>query len=141
MVWTEITRGDYDRKGFCYASDCSDEEWEIIKPFLQICCGRGRPLCHDLRHIWNAINYIAASGCQWRLLPRDFPPFTTVQYHFYRWRSLGLLECINDALVEACRLARNRSAQPTAAIIDSQSVKTAEAGGERGFDMAKSRRA
>jgi len=82
MVWTEITRGHCDRKGLRYTSDCSDAEWKIIAPFLQVFCGRGRPLHHDLRHIWNAINDIAASGCQWRLLPRDFLPFTTVQHHF-----------------------------------------------------------
>jgi len=84
MVWTETTRRNYDRKGLHYVGDCRDEEWAIIKPFLHRSRNLGLPLRHDLRHIWNAINYIAASGCQWRLLPRDFSPFATVQYHFYR---------------------------------------------------------
>jgi transposase len=86
LTWTETTRRRYDRRDLRYASDCTDQEWEIIAPFLERGCKVGRPCVHDLREIWNAIQYIAASGCQWQLLPRDFPPFTTVQYHFYRWR-------------------------------------------------------
>jgi len=67
LIWygREYTRRDYDRKGLRYASDCSDKEWEIIKPFLQSRYGLERTLCHDLRHIWNAINYIVTSGCRW----------------------------------------------------------------------------
>ena len=119
MTWTETTRRQYDRRELRYASDCNDKEWEITAPFLERCCKVGRPCVHDLREIWNAIQYVAASGCQWRLLPRDFPPFTTVQYHFYRWRDCGLLVLVNEALVAASRLLEGRQENPTVAIIDS----------------------
>lgn len=137
MPWTEITRPDYDRRFLRYASDCTDEEWNLISPFLMRSSKVGRPRTHSMRHIWNAISYIAATGCQWAMLPKDFPPFTTVQYHFYRLRDYGLLDIINEALVSASRLVVGREEEPTAAIIDSQSVKTTESGGISGFDAGK----
>jgi transposase len=136
-MWDEITRQQYRREGLRYASDTSDEEWAMIEPFLPPPSGRGRPRTTDLRAVVNAIFYIAQTGCQWRLLPKDFPPFTTVQRYFYPWRDRGLWHHINHVLVMQAREAQGREASPTAGIIDSQSVKTTEAAGPRGFDAGK----
>ena len=112
-----------------YPSDLSDAEWEFVAPLIPPAKSGGRPRTVDIREVLDAIFYVLRSGCAWRMLPHDFPNWQTVYTYFRNWRKDGTWERLNTVLRQQVRQAAGREAEPSAAIIDSQSVKTTEKGG------------
>ena len=128
-MWTTANRKRYDRSKLRYPSDVTDAEWSLIEPLIPAAKRGGRKRQVNMREVVNGLMYILSTGCQWRALPRDLPPRSTIYDYFDLWTYDGTLKRIHHVLYEACREQEQREVSPTAAIIDSQSVKSAEKGG------------
>ena len=128
-MWTAENRKRYDRGKLRYPSDLTDEEWSHVAALIPPARRGGNKRTVDVREVMNGIMYVLSTGCQWRAVPKDLPPRSTLYDYFDPWSWDGTLERIHHALYVACREQEERQASPTAAIIDSQSVKSAEKGG------------
>ncbi len=135
-MWTNENRGRYDRSKLRYPSDLTDEEWVIIGPLIPPARRGGNKRTVVVREVINGLMYILSTGCQWAALPKDLPPRSTVNDYFCRWNYDGTLGRIHHALYVRCREMVEREGGPSAAIIDSQSVKSAEKGGFRSTHLA-----
>jgi transposase len=130
-MWTKENRARYDRGGLRYPSDLTDAEWAQVAPIIPRAKRGGNKRTVDVREVVNGLMYILSTGCQWRAIPKDLPPRSTLYDYFAQWEWDGTLERIHHMLYVKCREHAEREASPTAAIIDSQSVKSAEKGGVR----------
>jgi transposase len=128
-MWNDENRARYDRSKLRYPSDLTDEEWALVEPEIPRSKRGGNKRTVDVREVVNGLMYVLSTGCQWRAIPSDLPPRSTVNHYFCRWQYDGTLARLHHALYVLCRERANREASPTAAIIDSQSVKGAEKGG------------
>jgi transposase len=130
-MWTKENRARYDRSGLRYPSDLTDAEWAHLAPIIPPAKRGGNKRTVNVREVVNGLMYILSTGCQWRAIPKDLPPRSTLHDYFGQWEWDGTLERIHHVLYVKCREHADREASPTAAIIDSQSVKSAEKGGAR----------
>lgn len=130
-MWTAENRKRYDRGALRYESDLTDAEWALIGPLIPPAKRGGNKRTVDIRAVLNGVLYVLSTGCQWRAMPKDLPPRSTVHGYLERWMGDRTLERIHYALYVQCREQAGRAASPTVAIIDSQSVKSAEKGGAR----------
>ena len=128
-MWTNENRGRYDRSRLRYPSDLTDDEWALVEPLIPPAKRGGNKRTVSVREVVNGLMYVLSTGCQWRAIPKDLPARSTIYDYFDLWSWDGTLDRIHDALYVRCREAASREASPTAAIIDSQSVKSAEKGG------------
>lgn len=128
-MWTKANRGKYKRDGLRYPSDLTDAEWELVEPLIPPAKHGGRRREVDVREVVNGLLYVLSTGCQWRAVPKDLPPRSTLFSYFDLWNWDGTLGRIHAELYVKCREAMGREASPSACIIDSQSVKSAEKGG------------
>ena len=138
-MWTNDNRSRYDRSRLRYPSDLTDAEWALVAPLIPPARRGGNKRTVDVRAVVNAIMYVLSTGCQWRAIPKDLPPRSTVHDYFERWRRDRTLDRIHHALYVQCREDAGREASPTAAIIDSQSVKSAEKGGPASIPRGSTR--
>ena len=137
MAWNEATQEQYRRPMGRYETDLTDAERSVIEPLIPPPSRMGRPRILDMREVFNGIQFMLRTGCQWRAIPKCFPPFASIQNHFHAWCRTGVLERMLDALRALTRDLAGRSEEPTAAAIDSRTVKTTESGGPSGCDAAK----
>jgi transposase len=128
-MWTVENRARYDRSKLRYPSDLTDAEWALVWPEIPRAKRGGNKRTVNVREVVNGLMYVLSTGCQWRAIPKDLPPRSTVNHYFCRWQHDGTLDRLHHALYVRCREQAERQASPTAAIIDSQSVKSAEKGG------------
>lgn len=128
-MWTLQNRGRYNRDQLRYPSDVTEEEWAQVAPLIPPARRGGRKRSVNIRAVFNGLLYVLSTGCQWRAIPKDLPPRSTIFDYFARWQAEGTLERIHAALYVRCREQAERDASPTVGIIDSQSVKSAEKGG------------
>jgi transposase len=138
-MWTDENRDRYDRSKLRYPSDLTEKEWSYVEPLIPPAKSGGNCRTVNVREVVNGLMYILSTGCQWRAIPNDFPPRSTVHSYFDLWSWDGTLDRIHYALYIACREHEEREASPTVAIIDSQSVKSAEKGGSRSTRMVTTR--